>query len=82
MAQTRGRATPSGSGPTALPDHSPGRARVLSAVASTEAAGRAATITDLAAVLGGHPNTTRAHLGHLVRDGLVQRDGQAVRLPV
>ncbi len=33
----------------------------------------AATIGDLVDVLGGHPNTTRAHLARLVDDGLVTR---------
>ena len=35
--------------------------------------GGAATIGDLVDVLGGHPNTTRAHLTRLVDDGLVAR---------
>ena len=34
---------------------------------------RPATIGDLVDVLGGHPNTTRAHLARLVDDGLVTR---------
>ena len=60
-------------GPTPLPEPTPARARVLTAVSDREDVGSATTITDLAADLGGHPNTTRAHVGELVADGLLER---------
>lgn len=58
-------------GPLPLPELSPARVRVLAAVADREAIGGGTTITDLAGDLGGHPNTTRAHVGRLVDDGLL-----------
>ncbi len=60
-------------GPTPLPELSSARTKVLSALATQEGVGSPATIAELAATLGGHPNTTRAHLGHLVEAGLVER---------
>ena len=68
-------AAPEGSGPTPLPELSSAREKVLSALAAHEDSGRPATIADLAEALGGHPNTTRAHLGNLVDAGLVDRVG-------
>ena len=62
-------------GPTPLPEVSSARGKVLSALAAHEDGGRAPTIAELAESLGGHPNTTRAHLGRLVDDGLVERVG-------
>lgn len=56
-----------------LPELSPAREKVLSALATREATGRPATIAELAEVLGGHPNSTRAQLGNLVDAGLVER---------
>lgn len=50
---------------------SPARIRVLAAVADREAIGAGTTITDLRGDLGGHANTTRAHIGKLVDDGLL-----------
>lgn len=60
-------------GPTPLPEVSSARGKVLSALASLEDSGHPATIAELADSLGGHPNTTRAHLGRLVEAGLVER---------
>jgi predicted ArsR family transcriptional regulator len=60
-------------GPTPLPDLSSARVRVLGAVAAREDAGATATVGDLADDLGGHPNTTRAHVGALVSEGLLDR---------
>jgi len=60
-------------GPTPLPALSAARGRVLAAVAARAGAGDAATVTELADDLGGHPNTTRAHVGALVSDGLLER---------
>lgn len=60
------------SGPIPLPELSAARFRVLEA-ASRGDAGRGATVGELADELGGHPNTTRAHLGALVVDGLLDR---------
>ncbi|GAB2753522.1 helix-turn-helix domain-containing protein [Terrabacter koreensis] len=62
-------------GPTPLPEVSSARGKVLSALATHEDGGPPATIAELAESLGGHPNTTRAHLGRLVDDGLVERVG-------
>lgn len=50
----------------------PARERVLEALAG-HGPERAATIGALVEVLGGHPNTARAHLARLVDDGLVAR---------
>ena len=58
-------------GPVPLPVLSPARIRVLAAVANREAVGRRTTVTDLTGDLGGHANTTRAHIGNLVEDGLL-----------
>lgn len=46
---------------------------MLTAVSDREDLGAATTISDLAADLGGHPNTTRAHVGELVAEGLLER---------
>ena len=59
-------------GPEALPEVPPARERVLEALAAFSPE-RPATIGALVEVLGGHPNTTRAHLARLVDDGLVAR---------
>ncbi|TQM55222.1 helix-turn-helix transcriptional regulator [Humibacillus xanthopallidus] len=59
-------------GPEALPEVPPARERVLEALAG-HGPERPATIGALVEVLGGHPNTTRAHLARLVDDGLVAR---------
>lgn len=65
---------PSGTrGPTPLPELATARARVLTTVARREDIGYPTTISDLAADLGGHPNTTRAHVGELVAQGLLER---------
>ncbi|WP_156035088.1 helix-turn-helix transcriptional regulator [Terrabacter tumescens] len=60
-------------GPVPLPELATARRRVLAAVADREVAGGATTVGDLAADLGGHPNSTRAHLGRLVAEGLLER---------
>lgn len=52
----------------------PSRLRVLRRVAES---GRSQTVGELAAVLGGHPNSTRHHLRALVTSGLVQVQAQA-----
>lgn len=62
-----------GPGPAPLPVLSAARARVLAAVADREAIGAGTTVNDLAGELGGHANTSRAHVGELVRDGLIER---------
>ncbi|WP_141822224.1 helix-turn-helix transcriptional regulator [Humibacillus xanthopallidus] len=59
-------------GPEALPEVPPARERVIEALAGYGPE-RPATIGTLVEVLGGHPNTTRAHLARLVDDGLVAR---------
>lgn len=65
---------PSGTpGPTRLPELTTARARVLTTVARREDTGSPTAISDLAAELGGHPNTTRAHVGELVAQGLLER---------
>lgn len=61
------------SGPIALPELSAARLRVLQAASSRGDTGQGATVGELADQLGGHPNTTRAHLGALVADGLLDR---------
>jgi len=61
------------SGPITLPELSAARFRVLQAAASRGDTGEGATVGELADELGGHPNTTRAHLGTLVADGLLDR---------
>lgn len=73
FAPTRVPSHPDGAGPIPLPDVPAARERVLEALASQGAAGHPATIVDLVGDLGGHPNTTRAHLGRLVADGLAER---------
>ena len=60
-------------GPTPLPELSPARARVLAVVADREDRGAPTTISDLAVDLGGHPNTSRTHVGALVSEGLLER---------
>ena len=50
------------------------RARVLRAVADL---GGRASVADLAATLGGHPNTTRHHLRSLLDEGLVRAEPSA-----
>jgi predicted ArsR family transcriptional regulator len=71
---TPNRVRESGShqGPEALPEVPPARERVLEAL-TAYGPDRPATIGALVEVLGGHPNTTRSHLGRLVDDGLVAR---------
>ena len=59
-------------GPEALPEVPPARERVLEALAGYSPK-HPATLGALVEVLGGHPNTTRAHLARLVDDGLVAR---------
>lgn len=56
-----------------LPDLPAAREKVLSALATRDASSGPATIAELAEVLGGHPNSTRAQLGRLVDAGLVER---------
>lgn len=46
---------------------------MLDVVADREVTGAATTIGDLAADLGGHPNSTRGHVGRLVAGGLLER---------
>lgn len=60
-------------GPISLPELSSARVRALGAVAAREDAGGPTTVGDLAQELGGHPNTTRAHLGALLADGLLEK---------
>src|SRR6476661_5651287 len=60
-------------GPTSLPELSPARARMLAVVADREDRGAPTTISDLAVDLGGHPNTSRTHVGALVSEGLLER---------
>ncbi|MEO7420839.1 MAG: helix-turn-helix domain-containing protein, partial [Ornithinibacter sp.] len=64
---------PLGPAPTPAPDEALApdvpRARVLRALGDLQ--GRA-TVADIAATLGGHPNTTRHHLRILLDEGLVQ----------
>lgn len=60
-------------GPIPLPEVSSARVRVLDAVAAREETGRPTTVGDLGQELGGHPNTTRAHLGALLADGLLEK---------
>lgn len=52
------------------PRLSPARRRVLRAVADLEPSGQV-TLADVAARLGGHPNTSRQQLDALVRDGFL-----------
>ncbi|HET9633503.1 MAG TPA: hypothetical protein VFP73_13960, partial [Terrabacter sp.] len=59
------------SGPIPLPELSAARLRVLQAASSRGDTGQGAWGGELADQLGGHPNTTRAHLGALVADGLL-----------
>lgn len=51
---------------------------MLAAVADRDAQGAGTTITDLAGDLGGHANTSRAHVGELVDEGLLERVPVAV----
>lgn len=59
---------PGGPGPAPL---EPARARVLDAVRGASASGPGATVGELTASLGGHPNTVRHHVTALVAAGLV-----------
>jgi predicted ArsR family transcriptional regulator len=59
--------------PDASSDVGSGRGAAKQPAGATKQPGGAATIGDLVDVLGGHPNTTRAHLARLVDDGLVAR---------
>ncbi|HET8987201.1 MAG TPA: hypothetical protein VFN43_01720, partial [Humibacillus sp.] len=65
-ASRAGSGAESGAGPGAESSVGPARG------SATQRPG-AATIGDLVDVLGGHPNTTRAHLVRLIDDGLVSR---------
>lgn len=64
--------TPPPAEPTGAP-LDPGRRRLLEALAGRRGA-PSATVNDLVAALGGHPNTTRHHLRALVALGLAEEE--------
>lgn len=77
---------PLGPAPTPAPGEppvealDPSRRRLLQAIAERAVSGPA-TVGDLVATLGGHPNTTRHHLRVLLDAGLVREDRAAPPAP-